>query len=59
VAATQLTRVHKGSTGANGVQDKGLPVYTAVNGSLMVVLDTAQAVALGNPNTITVDITTP
>jgi hypothetical protein len=57
----QLTRIHKGSTGANGAQDKGLPVYTgsAQYGELQVKLDQATAISLGNPDTITVTIVTP
>lgn len=57
----QLTKVHKGSTGATGTgQDKGLPVYTGgTAGQLQVVLDQATAVSLGNPDTITVTIVAP
>lgn len=55
----QLTRIHKGSVGVNGAVDKGLPVYTGVNGTLQVALDQATAVSLGNPDTITVTIVTP
>lgn len=57
----QLTRVHKGSTGASADTDKSAPVYTgsASFGDLMVKLDTATAVSLGNPETITVTIVAP
>lgn len=57
----QLTRVHKGSVGANADTDKSAQLYTgsASFGDLQVKLDTATSVALGNPDTITVTIVTP
>lgn len=56
----QLTRVHKGSIGANADTDKSANFYTGgVAGELQVKLDQATAIALGNPDTITVTIVAP
>lgn len=57
----QLTRVHKGSVGVNADTDKSTPLYTgsASYGDLQVKLDVATAIALGNPDTITVTIVAP
>lgn len=53
-----LTRVHKGSVGANADTDKSSTLYTgsAQYGELKVILDPATSVSLGNPETITVTI---
>jgi hypothetical protein len=56
----QLTRVHKGSIGANADTDKSATFYTGgTAGELQVKLDQATAISLGNPDTITVTIVTP